>query len=72
MIHLDAEELYISAVASVTSCIIVTCSVFCRNKKIPLWSLFLNCLFTFTMDAVLTQIMICLAEAVLRNSRFFA
>ena len=50
MIHLDAEELYISAVASVTSCIIVTCSVFCRNKKIPLWSLFLNCLFTFTME----------------------
>jgi hypothetical protein len=42
MIHLDAEELYISAVL------------------LPI------------VLSVLTQIMLCLAEAVLRNRRFFA
>ena len=44
----------------------------CRNKKkIPLWSLFLIVYLHLQWNAVLTQIMLCLAEAVLRNSRFF-
>jgi len=45
--------------------------LFCRNKKIPLWSLFLIVYLHLQWNAVLTQIMLCLAEAVLRNSRFF-
>jgi hypothetical protein len=57
-------ELYISA-------LLVTCSVVCRNKKIPLWSLFLIVYLHLQWNAVLTQIMLCLAEAILRNSRFF-
>ena len=65
MIHLDAEELYISAV-------LLLVLLFCRNKKIPLWSLFLIVYLHLQWNAVLTQIMLCLAEAVLRNSRFFA
>jgi hypothetical protein len=46
--------------------------LFCRNKKIHLWSLFLIVYLHLQWKAVLTQIMLCLAEAVLRNSRFFA
>jgi hypothetical protein len=45
--------------------------LFCRNKKIPLWSLFLIVYLHLQWNAVLTQIMLCLAEAVLRNRRFF-
>ena len=38
---------------------------------IPLWSLFLIVYLHLQWNAVLTQIMLCLAEAVLRNNRFF-
>jgi hypothetical protein len=41
-------------------------------KKIPLWSLFLIVYLHLQWNAVLTQIMLCLTEAVLRNSRYFA
>jgi hypothetical protein len=44
--------------------------LFCRNKKITLWNLFLIVYLHLQWNAVLTQIMLCLAEAVLRNSRF--
>jgi hypothetical protein len=45
-------------------------SCFVEIKKYTLWSLFL--IVYLQWNAVLTQIMLCLAEAVLRNSRFFA
>jgi hypothetical protein len=44
---------------------------FVEIKKIPLWSLYLIVYLHLQWNAVLTQIMLCLAEAVLRNSRFF-
>ena len=44
---------------------------FVEIKKIPLWSLFLIVYLHLQWNAVLTQIMLCLAEAVLRNSRYF-
>ena len=44
---------------------------FVEIKKIPLWSLFLIVYLHLQWNAVLTQIMLCLTEAVLRNSRFF-
>jgi hypothetical protein len=40
------------------------------HEKIPLWSLFLNVYLHLQWNAVLTQIMLCLAEAVLRNIFF--
>ena len=64
MIHLDAEELYISAV-------LLLVLLFCRNKKNTLVEPFLIVYLHLQWNAVLTQIMLCLAEAVLRNSRFF-
>ena len=58
--------------SSVTNCIIVTCFVvLSKLKKIPLWSLFLIVYSHLQWNSVLTQIMLCLAEAVLRNGRFF-
>ena len=45
--------------------------LFCRSTKIPLWSLFLIVYLHLQWNAVLTQVMLCLAEAILRNSRFF-
>ena len=57
-------ELYISA-------LLLPILLLCRNKKIPLWSLFLIVYLHLQWNAVLTQIMLCLAETVLRNSRFF-
>ena len=44
---------------------------FVEIKKIPFWSLFLIVYLHLQWNAVLTQIMLCLAEAVLRNNRFF-
>jgi hypothetical protein len=43
---------------------------FVEKKNIPLWSLFLIVYLHLQWNAVLTQIMLCLAEAVLRNSRY--
>ena len=55
-----------------TNCIIVTSSVvLSKLKKIPLWSLFLIVYLHLQWNAVLTQIMLCLAEGALRNSRYF-
>ena len=59
-------ELYISAVLLP----IVFCC-FVEIKIIPLWSLFLIVYLHLQWNAVLTQIMLCQAEAVLRNSRYF-
>ena len=63
-------ELYISAVLLPIDYSYFFCC-FVEIKKIPLWSLFLIVYLHLQWNAVLTQIMLCLAEAVLRNSRYF-
>ena len=68
-------ELYISAVLLVANCITVratcTSSVILSKEKNSLVEPFLIVCLHLQWNAVLTQIMLCLAEAVLRNSRFF-
>jgi hypothetical protein len=54
-----------------TSAVLLLVLLFCRNKTIPLWSLFLIVYLHLQWNAVLTQIMLCLAESILRNSIFF-
>ena len=44
---------------------------FVEIKKYPCGAFFLIVYLHLQWNAVLTQIMLCLAEAVLRNSRFF-
>ena len=67
MIHLDAEELYISAVLLPIVLYYLFCC-FVEIKKYPCED-FLIVYLHLQWHAVLTQIMLCLAEAVLRNSR---